>query len=389
MKESFLRMYARLCENTEIPGIFAVWCGIFGISCTLGRRCWLDMGHYAIYPNLYLALIAESGKCRKSAAINIIERLLRQVEPKLNLISQMLTPIALIEALKTVQVDDEQKFLKESCVGYAIADELNTFINKRVYKENIGPLLTSLYDCKENFSYHTKGRGVETLSNSCLGILGGNTVLGLKESLPKETIGDGLTSRMIFVYSATVAEPIAITQRTKEQGILETDLIKFLHNILLLEGAITLTKDAWAYYQKAYDKFYRESSLYDMPTLAGYASRRHVHLLSVATVFAVSNRLTLIIDEKDISAADDLLAMSEKAMPMLLNIVTSSESGLLTQEVLAIIKKVGKISRRELLGQLYHKMDSKEFSSICETLVHSGCIKASATDKEIFLSLAT
>ena len=106
MNESFLRTYAKLNENTEIPGIFAIWCGLAGLSCILGRRCWLDMGHYTIYPNLYLALIAESGKCRKSVAINIIERLLRQVEPKINLISQILTPVALIEALRTIQIND-------------------------------------------------------------------------------------------------------------------------------------------------------------------------------------------------------------------------------------------------------------------------------------------
>ncbi len=386
MNESFLRTYAKLNENTEIPGIFAIWCGLAGLSCILGRRCWLDMGHYTIYPNLYLALIAESGKCRKSVAINIIERLLRQVEPKINLISQMLTPVALIEALRTIQINDESQFLKESCVGFAIADELNTFLNKRVYKENIGPLLTSLYDCKSHFSYHTKGRGVESLDNSCLGLLAGNTVMGLKESLPKEAIGDGLTARMIFVYTATVAKPMAITPRTKEQEVCEINAVKFLQKALSLEGAVTLTQDAWDYYEETYNYFYNNSPLYGMSTLSGYASRRGVHLLKLSILFAVSTRLSLKMEKSDIQSANEILTMSEKSMPMLLNIITSSPTGLLTQEVYDYIKKVKKVSRRKLMAKMYHKLDSKEFTSICETLVHSGCIKITVNDNDLMLT---
>ena len=386
MNESFLRTYAKLNAGTEIPGIFAIWCGLAGISCALGRRCWLDMGHYTIYPNLYLAIIAESGKCRKSSAINIIERLLRQVEPKINIISQMLTPVALIDALRTIQINDESQFLKESCVGFAIADELNTFLNKRVYKENIGPLLTSLYDCKDDFAYHTKGRGVESLNNSCLGLLAGNTLMGLKESLPREAIGDGLTSRIIFVYSALVSDPIAITRRTKEQGSIEASLVKFLQKILSLEGAITLTQDAWDYYEKNYNDFYNNSPFYAMQSLSGYASRRGIHLLKLSVLFAVSSRLTLKIEKSDITAADEILSMSEKSMPMLLNIITSSPIGLLTQEVYEYVKKVKRVSRKHLMAKMYHKIDSKEFTGICETLVHSGCIKITVSGSDLILT---
>ena len=386
MNESFLRTYAKLNEDTEIPGIFAVWCGIAGLSAALGRRCWLDMGVYTIYPNLYIALVASSGRCRKSTSISIIESLLHQVEPKLNLISQKITPQALIEALRTVQINDEAQFLKESCVGFVIADEMNTFLNAKVYTEGLGSLLISLFDCKSHFAYHTRGRGVEMLSDSCLGILTGTTIDHLKDAMPKEAVGEGLTSRMIFIYCATPSKPVAITKRTKEQGIIEGKLIKFLQDAMALEGPVTLTQDAWDYYEKNYNKFYNNSPFYDISTLSGYASRRSVHLLKLSIIFAVSSRLSLNVEIGDIRSADEILLLSEKSMPMLLDIVTANSTGMLTQEILVMIKKAKKISRKKLMAKLYHKLDSKEFTSICETLVHSGCIKIKVEGNDLLLS---
>lgn len=386
--ESFLRTFAKLTSNTEIPGLFAVWSGLAGLSCIMGRRCWIDMGVYTIFPNLFICLVASSGKCRKSTIINIVEGLLYQLEPKPNLISQKITPEALIEALKVVQTNDEHQFLKESCVGFVIADEFNTFLNKRTYETGLGTLLIPLFDCKSHFTYHTRGRGKEVLTDSCLGLLSGTTIDKLKEAIPTEAVGQGLTSRFIFVYCADVAAPVARTRRTKEQCQTEEELIKFLQKAMLLEGEITLTDKAWNFYVKNYNDFREKNPLYNMKTLEGYASRRHVHLLKIAFLFAVSRRLQIVIKEEDIESANELLTLSEKSMPMLLNIITASKTGMLLQEVYEFIRKSKGMSRTELLALMSHKISNKELVEIYETLVHSGRIKVAVKGNDLFFTLS-
>ncbi|MBE3037566.1 MAG: hypothetical protein IMZ62_01945, partial [Chloroflexi bacterium] len=83
---SFLRDFVSLGEGTEVPPIFLLWSGIAGISAALERRCWIDQGSYIVYPNIYMILIAGSGRCRKSTAIGLIENLLIKVEPPINIL---------------------------------------------------------------------------------------------------------------------------------------------------------------------------------------------------------------------------------------------------------------------------------------------------------------
>ena len=129
-----MRDFVLLCKGTEIPDIFALWCGIAGISCVLGRRLWIDMGTYTIYPNLYVVLVAGSGRCRKSTVVNMIEKLIFQLDPRPNLISQKITPEALIDALKVTEVTEKKIFVRQTSEGFVIIDELSTFLNRKTYE---------------------------------------------------------------------------------------------------------------------------------------------------------------------------------------------------------------------------------------------------------------
>jgi len=313
-----------------------------------------------------------------------MENLLYKVEPPPNLISQKITPEALIEALKVVQTNDATVLLKESCVGFVIADELATFLNRKTFEAGLSTVLIPLFDCKPHFAYHTKGRGKEILTDSCLGLLAGTTIAKLKEAVPKESVGEGLTSRVIFIYCANVEKPVAITRRTKEHGETEVELIKILQKVSTLEGKVELNEEAWKYYEETYNSFYHSSPFYALPTLAGYASRRHVHLLKLGILFAVSNKMSLNVDKNDLKMANDYLALSEKAMPMLMNIITSSEDGRMMEELYEYIHDAKCINRKTLLAKVAHKMDAKRFEILYTTLVQAGRVRVEAREADFY-----
>lgn len=385
--KNFLQDYVRLGEKTEVPEIFMFWCGLAGLSFSLGRAVWLDMGHYILYPNLYVVLVASSGRHRKSTAVGMMERLLRRLEPPLNIIAQKITPEALIEALRVVHTENDKEILRETCEGCIIADELATFLNKKSYETGLGSLLTTLFDCKDSFKYHTKSRGEELLQNSYLGLLSASTLDWVRQAIPLEAVGQGLTSRMCFVYVDTPPEPFGRTESSKEKKLLEDQLLAHLMGVSKLRGRFELTEEAWELFDETYNNFFRTSRFYEDYLMSGYASRRHTHLLKLGMLFSVAESTELVVTKKHLQYAKNLLEQSEPDLERVVRLIASTEQGLSTDMILRIIGKRGEISRSGLLQKVSHSVSSRDLTEIMATLVHAGLVRTEVRGGTIYYSL--
>ena len=371
---SFLADYLRLHTHTEVPDLFALWCGLSCISAVLQRRVWLDMGTYTIYPNMFVVLVAQSGRCRKSTSIDIATGLLDRLDPRLNVLPNKTTAEAIIGRLKNKP--------GEPAVGYLAADELSTFLNRRSYDAGIAELLIPLYDCKNRFEYETKIRGKETLEHVCLSILAGSTVEWIRNAIPPDAIGGGLTSRMIFVFVEKPPPPVAITSFDETKIHLMDKLPKELETIRLLSGAVTLTPEAWDYYSKEYNRFYDKSEFYNMPTLSGYASRRSVHMLKLSILFAAPEAIgCIVVHPRHLDGAKTLLEQVERSMPKVLMLITANEKGHVIDLVLSLIGKNGGIKRADLIHAMAHRIDMIELDRMLETLTHSNQISTDYNNK--------
>jgi len=375
-KGSFLRDYVKLSEDTEIPDMFALWCGLCGVSCTLGRRVWLDMGTYTIFPNLFVVLVAGSGRCRKSTAVSQVEGLLRKLNPKPNLIAQRITPEGLIDALQVVHTTDKKQFLKKTSEGFIVVDELSTFLNRKTYESGLASLLIPLYDCKASFEYRTKGRGTEAIRDSCLGLLGASTVDWIRSAIPIDAIGGGLTSRIIFVYVQHPPPPVAITGYSDLKKQIKEKLQRFLEEMSTVSGEMQMEPDAWEYYKTSYDTYYKTSPFFEQHTLSGYASRRHVHMLKLGILFSASEGNSRLILKRHLAGAEELLRQSELHMSRVLALISSTDKGALTEIIFEKIVAREGMDRTTLMRAMSHRLDSNELSGVIETLIHSGRIQA-------------
>lgn len=374
--KNFIQGFVELCQETEIPEIFALWCAIAGISCGLGRRVWLDMGTYKIYPNFYIILVASSGRYRKSTVINQVKRIVKQLTPPPNLISQKITPEAMIEALRSVSLDP-QKLGAEEATGFVLVDELSTFLNKNSYEAGLAPLLIQFYD-GEDFEYRTKMRGVEKATNTCLGLLGGSTVDWIRSAIPLDAVGGGLTSRIIFVYVDTPVPPVAITTFGDRKKKLLESLIKQLNLISVVSGEMKMTENALFFFKYEYERFYKESPFYEEKGLSGYAGRRHVHMLKTAMALSVAERKDLIITEQHLQGAKAILEQSELTMKLVLNLICASEMGSVITTVLNLIRARGEITRSDLLQKVAHQIGARELTDVLDTLVAMKKVEAEA-----------
>ena len=378
---NFITDYVSLSQGTEIPDIFALWCAVAGVSCALGRRTWLDMGTFTIYPNFYIVLVGGSGRVRKSTAISQIEGVLRTMSPPPNLISQKITPEALLEALSGVNTTDAKILLKKNSTGFLVADELNMFLNRKSYESGLAGILIQLYDCKEVVAYHTKGRGVETVNDSCFGILSGSTVDWIRNAIPEDAVGGGLTSRFIFVYVQDPCPPVAFPSFSDEKRAIKENLVRQLQVIATLEGQFKLDEEAKKFFSKEYIRFATSSEFFDDKNLSGYGSRRGVHLLKIAMVFAAAEQ-SLLITLSHVTGAVQMLESAERHLTQVLTLITASEAGTLVTSILDYIRQRKKITRTNLLKSFNHKIGSRELTEIIDTLKESGQVECGTDGKD-------
>ncbi|KKL20109.1 hypothetical protein LCGC14_2458730, partial [marine sediment metagenome] len=94
--EDWLTGYLEYTGDQESPSLFHLWVGLSVIASALGREVWINRGYYTLFPNMYVVLIGASARVRKTSAIRIGYELFREALPNNTLISQKITPEALI-----------------------------------------------------------------------------------------------------------------------------------------------------------------------------------------------------------------------------------------------------------------------------------------------------
>jgi len=366
---NFLRGFAHLLAKTEVPPRFAVWCGISTLLAALERRVWISQGIYSVYPNFYIVLVAASGQ-KKSTAINTAARILRGLDPGPNVISQKITPEALINAIQKRFVSDSKDQAARAAGGIVIADELATFLDRQSLERGLGPMLTALYDCTP-FEYQTLKRGTELVKDGYLSILGGTTIELLKNSLPKDAIGGGFTSRTMFVYEERLPPPVAWIDYDEELVELEGELVLYLEKLRDLKGAIQLTREAKEYYIQIYEQRHTSGNFRADAGLQNYENRRHAHLLKVATALMVAERPQLVMEQYHIRGAETILSEAEEYLPRVIELITASDSGMQNNVVFQFISAQpnGCCSRSDLVRHFSHRMDAREISGVIDTLV--------------------
>jgi hypothetical protein len=386
---TFFSEYMLLNAGTEIPATFSMWCGLSAVSAVLGRRVYLDMGPFSVFPNMYIVLIAGSGRMRKSTAVGVTKKLLSDLDPQPNLISQKLTPEYLLQKLRngaesTIKIGSKMGQVGQ---GYLVTDELTNFLNPTTVQSGINAMLTDLYDCTPRFSYGTVGRGEELLVDTQMGILAATTPEELHKAIPKEGIGSGLASRVIFVYNDTPNPPVAFPTYSDRQISAKEYCIRFLQRCYTISGKVDLAGGAREWCVECYNERCYKSPLYDDPHLRGYASRRFIHVLKLATVISVGLMENLTITIDSLERAEQLLALNEVNLPKIVQLVTMNEKGSLTHLVLGLITRHKKISREALMKETWHYLDSNELTAVIETLIRSNQVCTQSNGSNIYYIL--
>ncbi len=361
------------CETSEPPELFHRWCGISLIAAALQRKCVLKWGNLEFYPNMYVVIVAPSGRARKGTAIKYYLDLAEELQ--ISIAAESITREALIQSLNATRKSDPDPNTGELTTHSSltiISPELTVFLGYQ--NTSLMSDLTDWYDCRAHWVYRTKTSTSDDIYGVWVNLLGATTPELIRTTLPLDAVGGGLTSRIIFVFEENKGRLCPTPFTTPEQERTWHQLIQDLEKIHTMRGMFQVHPDflpLWTdwYVTKA------QTPPFEDPRFGGYSERRPNHVMKLSMILSASRRGTKIIMPEDFIDALALLEKTEKKMPRVFSGMGQLDYASTLNDVMVDIAVRGKTTKRDLLAKYYRDVDEWRMDKILSSLEASGQIK--------------
>ena len=369
----WITSYIEYTDNDEPALIFRTWAAVSAIASALQRKCFIRWSG-KLYPNMYIILIGPSGKARKGTAMKPALSIMQEIG--ITIAANDLTRQALVQTM--MEISQTPPIIKPGGAPILHASltifskELNVFLGF----QNLELIanLCDWYDCDDVWEYRTVGRQQEKVEGVWVNLFAATTPEGFEKSLPKDMIGSGLTSRMVFVYddkAGIVWDPFNVKYDPKLKDHLTADL----RSIMTMQGQFIPT-DAFLYTR--YKDWYintRKNPPFKDPKFAGYNMRRADHLLKLSVVMSASRSDTMKIDATDFDRAKTLLELTERRMPRAFAGVGDYVLAGAIERVAASVMLQGSLKFNDLFSIHYHDLSKEDLNNVILSLETLGRVK--------------
>ena len=378
--EDWLESFLEYTNNSEPPRMFRLWTGLSVVAACLQRKCVLHWGSLDFYPNLYVVLVAPSGKARKGTAMIPGLKLLKETGVKLA--SNSVTRQALIRDLKRsneTEVDPTTGQMDIHASLTVFSKEFTVFLGFQ--NNELMSDLTDWYDCDDDWEYRTKHEGIDDIKGVWVNIIGATTPDLIQSAMPLDAIGGGLTSRMIFVYEQRKGKTVHTPFYTDKEIELRQKLVFDLEKIRMLKGDFRVTKkfiDRWVDWYNDCER----NPPFDDPRFAGYLERRPTHTMKIAMIVNASHSDEMLITEVDLERAISILRQTELKMRYTFSGVGKSGFSHTLSQVMSEMTLKKEMTFGELLSRFYNDVDKWGLEKIVETLDAMGFIDTVTKGKE-------
>lgn len=375
---NFFNLYREFTQFTEAPYSMHVWTAISTLVSCMRRNYYIPFGHIRLYPYLYVVLVGPPGVVQKSTTLGFMMRLLEQFET-VYVAADATTPQALIGALEDAEFSITRAGKTEVHHALTVASsEFASFISGADANTMI-TWLTDLFDREKRFVYRTKTQGANTIYNPFVHLLACTTTTSLARALPYATIGEGLTSRIIFVFDDKKSQSIPIPKAPSTT--VENALVNFLDRVIKENRIYVMTDEAVEFWCKWYEEENNEWLPPDT-RLIPYKARRHAHILKTAMVLAVgvgAKELTL----NCLKAAIKLLELTEVRMVEPFAAVGDNPAAGLAIDILKHLHKSPQ-TRAQIERQFFNAAELQRVDDTIDELYKMGYIENFQYEGKIF-----
>lgn len=347
-------------KDFESPTHFISWDYLYMVASCLGRRVWLQDPAVAIYPNIYVIIVGPPA-VGKSLPANILTKILAGlVEMKDNN-----TPVPLVNITPTcVTLEALYDFIAQSTrafkvkegsyyyhasVSFALGDEIGLLFKSKETTNDLVSFLIAGFDCGE-FTYKTKKSGDAKIKNMCVNFLGCCTPTWITRSLTSDIIGEGFTSRCIFLWGDKKRQITTRLRISPEQCTAMEEVKKHFRNLAHIQGQLTETDEAF----KFLDEWYHKSQAAEYKRVNAdkkldyYYDRKKVLMQKLAILCHFSEpNYNMTITLQDYKNAAALLTAAEMDMHKALAVATRNPLATVAEHIKKIlaVKKIATSSQ--------------------------------------------
>lgn len=373
IKSQWFNQWLALTGGSESPPLFNFWSGVSAIAACLGRRWTLKLGRFTYTPNMYVILTGPPA-VRKSSAGDIAQRILRRYTDvkfgpndtagqRQGLIASFINSYHVDDESATASeasadtimqgIDDWLNKPSKSAAGagatekkrrrilrpdgssppsdlFIFADELGTFIGMNQLE--LVNCLTDLFYPKATYEY-ALARSSVVVERPGLNLLACTTPTSLTTHLPPTAIGQGFSSRAVFVYCGVPGKKIFPAPPLDEalEQILAEQLARLYNSP---DTEMTVTPSAMELIGDIYHNY--ETKLEDS-RFTHYEQRRIDHLTKLCMVIAAADGATSITDQH-VRDAHLMLSFTEQDMPNALGELGMTKQALARQHLKDMIE---------------------------------------------------
>jgi hypothetical protein len=361
----FLQNYRLYSSGSEAHPTYHTFSALVALSSIISRRIWIDMGHFKVYPNLYVILVGPPGN-RKTSAMTFAKKLLRELN--LPFSAECVTKEKLV-----VDISEQEK---------TMADLPDVFKDQKVYtpmtvmvtelSELLGAggvgminFLTTIYD-QDFYELRTKNKGSVNIAGPYLTLLACTTPDWITQYLRSDVISGGFSRRAIFVLETGKAGRIAFPTVTPEMSQGWSALVDYSRKLLQLKGPVVWHPDARRYFEQWYNGLVMPSD----PMVIGYYETKHMQLLKIAMLLLVSDSTELVLQVRHLEFGLELLRLAEENLTKVFSGIGRNELNATAAKVIEVLNLAPVVSirlpgDREIKG---HVMPEKKLKSV---LFHS------------------
>lgn len=319
---SFLEKYHYYLKDLESPNHYIDWNFYFSIAACLSRKVWWgDYTDFPVFGNLYLIFVGPPATGKSLPAVRTVEILRGIKYIRINPDTQKeetkdainIAPDAsslegmwrrMAEATTSFVLDPgpPKKVRSHTSMAFCCGEELGTLFRKNT--DDLVMFLTAGYNCG-NFVYAPKHDRTDSMNNMCVSLLGCCTMDWIKKNVSNELIGNGFTSRVIFIYGERPRQRTPQIKIDDDQRKAILEVREHWKLISQLVGEVKMTPDAKIWFDDWVINRQDKEHTNKHPCLDYYYGRKKIHLVKCAMLqhFGESTDMVLTLRDFEIALA--------------------------------------------------------------------------------------
>lgn len=269
--------------------------------------------------------------------------------------------------------DTPEKYL--SAPMYLVLDEMNLLFQKD--SQRLCRYLLQAYDCVD-VENETISRGRDIVKKPSLGLLAGTTPEDLKKQMTDEVVGNGLTSRIWFIYEMISGQRVWHTKpQDSEQKQAQQELLAHIQKLYFCYGRVNITQEADDYLREWWESADNRVITNNSPLMSSYYSRKGIHVRKLMTILLFAEQTDYYEAGIDLAKkAIEILAYPERKMHYALSPRGRNPLGMIADRIMDYLYRISfPVSSTELLstdgGGFYNELNQAELTEVIRYLVGS------------------